>query len=79
MVKSQISSGLKFIATIILISFSLFFTSCSKEESFIEPAETSRIASSAVQTNLLALPELFGMYTTPKIHSFSIYKVRAAT
>lgn len=65
MVKRQIYSGLKFIAVIILISFSLFFTSCSKEESFIEPASTSRIASPAIQTNIMALPELFGMYTTP--------------
>ncbi|MBP9192768.1 MAG: hypothetical protein KBF96_09475 [Ignavibacteria bacterium] len=65
MIKKQSASGSNFLPALILLSFSLFFTSCSKEESLIEPAETSRIASSAVQTNILALPELFGMYTTP--------------
>ncbi len=64
MVKKQFTSGLNFIAVLMLVSFTLFFTSCSKEES-IEPSVTSEISSSDMKVNNLALPELFGIYTHP--------------
>ncbi len=65
MVKKKIYSGLNSIAALILVSVSLFFTSCSKEESLIEPSVTSKISSSEVQINNQVLSEWFGVYTTP--------------
>ena len=66
MVKKHFSSGLYFIPTLILISFFLFFTSCSKEEFQIEPSITSdEISSSVLRLNNQVLPDLFGIYTLP--------------
>ncbi len=59
------SSGLLRISALVLISFSLILTSCSKEELLIEPSATSRMSSVALNQNAQPLPELFGMYTTP--------------
>jgi hypothetical protein len=78
MVKKHCSSGLIFIPAFILVCFSLFFTSCSKEE-FVEPSvtteEVSVISEDASGTPgnsspdfrmaATALPELFGIYTQP--------------
>ncbi|MFZ7115512.1 MAG: hypothetical protein ACO1G9_09065 [Bacteroidota bacterium] len=65
MIKKHFSSGRYFIPALVFISFSLFLTGCSKEELFIEPASSSRVSSVTVQQTSQALPELFGMYTTP--------------
>lgn len=83
------SSGLLRISALVLISFSLILTSCSKEELLIEPSATSRMSSVALNQNAQPLPELFGMYTTPtnltignaasEMHFFSICKTRAVT
>jgi hypothetical protein len=70
MVKKHFSSGLFFIPAIILVSFSLFFTSCSKEE-LPEPSVTSEITPSPLRLNdsssirMQVLPELFGFITHP--------------
>ena len=63
MEKKHSSSGLYLIPALLLIGFSFFFTGCSKEE-FIEPAVTSEIPFSPLRVSA-ALPEVFGMYTTP--------------
>ena len=65
MVNKHYSLGLYLFPTLILISLSLFFTSCSKEESLIEPSVTSEISSSALRVNNQVLPELFGFITHP--------------
>ncbi len=66
MVKKHFSSGIYFIPTLILISFFLFFTSCSKEEFLIEPSVTSdEISSSVLRVDNQMLPDLFGIYTHP--------------
>ncbi len=65
MIKIHCSSGLNFIPALILVCFSLFFTSCSKEELLVEPTETSEISSSDLRLNNQVLPELFGIYTHP--------------
>jgi hypothetical protein len=65
MVKKHSSSGVYFIPALILISFSLFFTSCKKEELLVEPAVTEDISSSVQRASNLVLPELFGIYTHP--------------
>lgn len=64
MPKSRSSTGLYFIPAFILLSFALFFTGCSKEESFAEPSSviSQRVSSDAT---FQALPELFGFYTHP--------------
>jgi hypothetical protein len=59
------SSGLLRISALVLISFSLVLTSCSKEELLLDPSATSRRSSVALHQNAQPLPELFGMYTTP--------------
>lgn len=59
------TSGLSRISALLIISFSLILTSCSKEELLIEPSSTSRISPPALDQNSQMLPELFGMYTTP--------------
>src|SRR5436190_6498200 len=64
MVKKHFSSGLNFIPAFILLSFSLFFTSCTKEE-FVEPSITSENPSSELRVTNQVLPELFGFYTQP--------------
>lgn len=64
MVKKHKFSGLYFIPAVILISFIQFFTSCSKEESLIEPSVTSEIPASDLRTNQ-APTELFGIYSHP--------------
>jgi hypothetical protein len=63
MTKKQFSQGLYFIPTLILLSFSLFFTSCTKEE-LIEPTVTDEISSSGLRLNSTST-ELFGIYTHP--------------
>ena len=65
MVKKHFSSGINFIPALILVSFSLFFTSCSKEESLIEPSVTSEISSTDFREANQLLPELFGFITHP--------------
>ena len=65
MVKKHYSSALNFIPALILVSFSLFFTSCSKEEFLIEPSVTPEISSSDLRLSNQVLPELFGIYTHP--------------
>jgi hypothetical protein len=65
MVNKQYYSGLNFIPAFILVSFSLFLTSCSKEKSNIEPSVPSEISSSVLQGNNQVLTELFGFYTHP--------------
>ena len=57
------SKGLYLVPALLLMSFSLFFTGCTKEE-FIEPSVTSEIPYSPLRISA-ALPEVFGMYTTP--------------
>jgi len=64
MIKKQFYSGLYFIPALILISFSLFFTSCSKEE-IVEPSVTSEVSTSDLRISSQVLPELFGIYTHP--------------
>ena len=63
MVKKHSSKGLYLVPALLLMSFSLFFTGCTKEE-FIEPSVTSEIPYSPLRISA-ALPEVFGMYTTP--------------
>jgi hypothetical protein len=63
MVKKHSSSGLSLIAASFLIGVLFFFSGCKKEE-FIEPSVTSEIPNSSLRTSA-ALPEVFGMYTTP--------------
>ena len=65
MVKKHFSSGIKFIPALLLVSFSMFLTSCSKEESFIEPSVIPEISSSVLRVSNQDPTELFGMYTMP--------------
>jgi hypothetical protein len=65
MIKKHSSSGHYLIPAFILISFSLFFTSCSKEEDFNQPSATSEISTTDLRTSNLVLPDLFGFYTLP--------------
>lgn len=65
MVKKHFSTVLNFIPALLLISFSLFFTSCTKEEFLIEPSVTPEISSSDLRLSNQVLPELFGIYTHP--------------
>jgi hypothetical protein len=62
MVKKHHSTGLYFIPALILISFLLFFTSCTKEES-VEPSVISEISSPDLRAQ--AGTDLFGIYTHP--------------
>jgi hypothetical protein len=66
MVKKHSSLGIYFIPALILLSFSMFFTSCSKEEELVEPSVTS---AAEVETSPMrlaqVLPDLFGIYTQP--------------
>ena len=62
MIKKHYASGSYFIPALILISFSLFLSSCSKEE-FVDPTVPTEISASRLTSAVL--PELFGMYTTP--------------
>ncbi|MCC7232492.1 MAG: hypothetical protein IT242_06070 [Bacteroidia bacterium] len=48
-----------------LISFSSFFTSCTKEESSVEPSDTYRLAAPVVQIPNQVSANLFGIYTHP--------------
>lgn len=67
MVKKHHTPKLIYIPALILISFSLFFTSCTKEDC-VEPSAQSEITSepvSSMRLNNAVLPELFGMYTHP--------------
>ncbi len=66
MVKKQHPSVLLLIPALILVSFSLFFTSCTKEEeNQIEPSVTHEISTTDLRLNNQILPELFGFYTHP--------------
>ncbi|MBK9543338.1 MAG: hypothetical protein IPO49_13705 [Bacteroidetes bacterium] len=65
MVKKHYSSGLNLIPALLLVSFSLFFTSCSKEELLPEPSVTSDISRIQPSQYNLLLPELFGFITHP--------------
>ena len=65
MVKKHYSSGLNLIPALLLVSFSLFFTSCSKEELLPEPPVTSDISRIQPSQYNLLLPELFGFITHP--------------
>ncbi|MBL0102400.1 MAG: hypothetical protein IPP51_00670 [Bacteroidetes bacterium] len=65
MAKKHSPSGIYFIPAFLLISFSLFFSSCSKEELLTEPSPSAKTASTAGNLNNVLLPELFGIYTTP--------------
>lgn len=65
MVNKPSSSTLYFIPALILISFSLFFTSCSKEEELISPSVTPEISSPEMRVVNQMLPDLFGIYTHP--------------
>ncbi|TAH42326.1 MAG: hypothetical protein EYC69_06050 [Bacteroidetes bacterium] len=69
MVKKHFISGLNFFQGFIVISFFLALSSCSKEESFIEPSTTPDELNSDLQAearlNNILSPELFGIYTHP--------------
>lgn len=65
MATKHYSSGLYFIPVLILISLSLFLTSCSKEEFLTDPAVAPEVSTSDLQGNFRVLPELFGFYTHP--------------
>jgi len=75
MVKRNFSSRLYIIPTLILISFSIFFTSCSKDEFQVEPAvseESSSVNSGSASSPLFrigaqGLPagDLFGFISHP--------------
>ena len=65
MTKKQYSSGLNLIPVLMLVSFSLFFTSCTKEEILPEPSVVSEMPSSQAKLYSSALPEVFGIYTHP--------------
>jgi hypothetical protein len=67
MVKRNFSLKLIFIPTFILIIFSIFFTSCSKEELDIQPAVTTETPASEMRLSAQVLPDLFGFYTQPTI------------
>jgi hypothetical protein len=64
MMKKHYSLGPNFFLAFLLGSLSLFISSCSKEESCIEPSVNPEISSSALRINQV-LPELFGIYTHP--------------
>ncbi|MBK7852189.1 MAG: hypothetical protein IPJ66_13960 [Bacteroidetes bacterium] len=68
MAKRNYSHRLNFIPAIVLVCFSLYFTSCSKEEIQPESSEssvTSDIREAPIQLNNQVLPELFGFITHP--------------
>ncbi|HRH65174.1 MAG TPA: hypothetical protein PLU53_02640 [Bacteroidia bacterium] len=65
MVKKQYSSVLNLFPALILVSFSLFFTSCTKEEILTEPSVSSDIPESPIRLNNQDLSELFGFITHP--------------
>ena len=68
MAKRNYSHRLNFIPAIVLVYFSLYFTSCSKEEIQPESSEssvTSDIREAPIQLNNQVLPELFGFITHP--------------
>ena len=65
MVKKHFSSVLNFIPALILLSSSLLFTSCAKEELLVKPSETAEISSSDLRVNNQLLSELFGFITHP--------------
>jgi hypothetical protein len=62
MVKKSFLPGLYIVPAIVLISFTLFFTSCSKEDS-VEPSVPTEPTHSVLHVN--SLPELFGFYSHP--------------
>jgi hypothetical protein len=68
MVKKNFSSGLYFIPAFIIVSFALFFTSCTKED-LVEPVTNSEVISTAAPSELraMAVNELFGFYTKPDL------------
>ena len=63
--KKQYCSSLNLIPVVLLVSFSLFFTSCSKEEFLPEPSVTSETASSESRLYTPGIPDVFGIYTHP--------------
>lgn len=65
MAKKNFSSRFYLAPAFILISFSLFFTSCSKEETTVEPSASYKVAGPSSQLTTQATTEWFGIYTTP--------------
>jgi hypothetical protein len=66
MINTRFSSGLHFLPVFILINLILILTSCSKEESLIEPSTTAEDFYSRSKANPISIPdELFGIYTHP--------------
>lgn len=68
MLKRNYSHRLNFIPAIVLVCFSLYFTSCTKEEIQPESSEssvTSDIREAPIQLTNQVLPELFGFITHP--------------
>jgi len=65
MVKKHHSKRFNVIPVFILLSFSLLLTSCTKEDSFIEPSVSPEIVSSDLRTNNQVLTELFGFMSHP--------------
>ncbi|HNS13579.1 MAG TPA: hypothetical protein PKM97_13275 [Bacteroidia bacterium] len=72
MLKKIASSGFHLLSAFILVSLLISLSSCSKEESLIEPSDASDISTSGLRAsnkapdaNAQALPELFGIYMHP--------------
>jgi len=64
MIKKNFTSRLDFIPVFILVTFSLFFSSCTKEE-LIEPTVKSEIPTSELRISNRLASDLFGFITHP--------------